>query len=303
MNRVRVLAHAKINLGLEVLGRRPDGYHEVRTVMQSVSLADELVMRHADSLTLQCDDPDLEVESNLVLRAAHALRDAAAMATGGRGVLPGATMMLRKRIPVASGLGGASADAAAALVGLAALWQLRLSTAELLPLASELGADVPFFLIGGTVLATGRGDVVHTLPDIPPTWLVILVPPHSISAKTAVAYQQLTAAHWSRGLRTAQLAEAISSGQPLRDDLLLNSFEAVADELFPGLSSYRDAMLRAGCHATHLSGAGPAIYGLFHSEAAAGVVAERLVRDGHSPFLVRTLQGHEARPRPVLDDD
>ncbi|MHB0869347.1 MAG: 4-(cytidine 5'-diphospho)-2-C-methyl-D-erythritol kinase [Chloroflexota bacterium] len=293
MKAIRVATYAKVNLSLEVLGKRPDGFHEVSTVMQSISLADDLEMERADSLSLICRPPSLEGEDNLVLRAARALRQLHEDA-------PGARILLEKGIPVAGGLGGASCDAAAALVGLARLWGLEPPAERLRELAARLGSDVPFFLSGGTALAGGRGERIDPLPDAAPRSLVLLVPSHSLAAKTAELYRRLTPDSWSDGERTARLARAIADGNPLEDGLLGNSFEGVADGVFPGLADLRRAMLEAGAPAVHLSGSGPALFALLPDDAAAGEVARRLRSSGHRPLLARTLAAEEARPRPVV---
>ena len=159
---LRIPAFAKINLSLEVIGRRDDGYHDVATILQTIDLADELALEPANTLSVTCDDPGLAGESNIVWRAATNLASRA-------GILPRARIHITKRIPVAAGLGGGSADAAAALLGLNRMWELNLATPELHQVAATLGSDVPFLLTGGTALATGRGDVLHPLPPLPET--------------------------------------------------------------------------------------------------------------------------------------
>jgi len=151
-------ASAKVNLALEVLGKRADGYHEIATVLQAVDLFDRIAVETADSLSLHTDDPDLPTdEGNLVMRAARLLQKAAGIETGAR-------IRLQKRIPVAAGLGGGSSDAAATLWGLSRLWKLRWPTARLQELAVELGMDVPFFLGAGRAVARGRGEQLAPLP-------------------------------------------------------------------------------------------------------------------------------------------
>ena len=158
---MEVLAFAKLNLTLEVLGRRGDGYHEVRTILQTVDLADQLEIRPYPSLRVECDDPALNGEANLAWRAAKALARS-------RSIQPRASIFIQKRIPVGMGLGGGSSDAAAALIALNQLWGLSLGAEELAQVAAELGSDVPFFLWGGTALAEGRGERVKPLPPLPP---------------------------------------------------------------------------------------------------------------------------------------
>ncbi|MFI5268953.1 MAG: 4-(cytidine 5'-diphospho)-2-C-methyl-D-erythritol kinase, partial [Chloroflexota bacterium] len=170
------LACAKINLTLEVTGKRPDGYHELISLMQTVSLADELSLEPAEDLSLDCDVPELAGDNNLVLRAARLL------GRGGR-------FVLRKRIPAAGGLGGGSSDAAVALRLLDAAYHLRLSPEHLMEAATHLGSDVPFFLHAGTVLVKGRGELVQPLPDLRERWLVLLNP--GVPLSTARVFQDL----------------------------------------------------------------------------------------------------------------
>ncbi len=291
MKRIRVTAYGKVNLSLELLGKRPDGFHELRTVMQSISLSDRLVMEEADDLSLECEQVTLTGEDNLVLKAARALQEASGIARGAR-------ITLAKGIPVAGGLGGASADAATALVALSQLWGLELLEVDLKSLAARLGSDVLFFLSAGTALAGGRGEIVDPLPDLPTLWLVLLVPSHSLQAKTAELYRRVMPDCFSSGERTSRLAMAIREGRPVGEDLLTNSFELVADQLFTSLPEYRRAMQEAGAKGVHLSGAGPALFALFETETGAAAVADRLQRAGYHPLMARTLRADEAIPRP-----
>jgi 4-diphosphocytidyl-2-C-methyl-D-erythritol kinase len=277
-----VPAYAKVNLSLELLGKRDDGFHEILTIMQSISLRDELEVEEAREISLQCDLPGLEGEGNLVLRAARALQAAADISRGAR-------IRLWKGIPMASGLGGASADAACALVALARLWGLDGSGPKLGEIAGSLGSDVPFFLSGGTALACGRGEQLESLPSPPERWLVLLVPPHSLQTKTAELYRRIRPEHWSFGDRTGQLASCLRAGLPLDDSLLGNSFEAVADQAFPSLPSYREAMLAEGSSPVHLSGAGPTIFCLVENRRAADGIAARLRSRGLNPLVAHTI--------------
>jgi 4-diphosphocytidyl-2-C-methyl-D-erythritol kinase len=289
---VRVTAYAKVNLSLEVLGKRSDGFHEIRSVMQSISLADELVIEECGRLTLECDVAELSGDDNLVTRAARLLSKNVGREAAAR-------LRLSKGIPVASGLGGASADAAAALVGLARLWDIEISHGQMSALAASLGSDVPFFLNGGTALIRGRGEVVESLPDAPSFWLVLVVPEHSLAGKTAALYSRLTSKNWSTGQRTEEMARAISRGLALPLQMAGNVFEDVAEEIFPGLRLIHESMSDAGCAAVHLSGAGPALFSLFESESAAATVAHRLESIGLLPRVARTLTSHESHLQPI----
>ena len=192
--------YAKINLTLEIIGKRPDGFHDLASLVHTVSLADELRIAPADGLRTRVEGLDIDPSTNLVTRAAQLL--AAASRTP-----PGAEISLVKRIPAAAGLGGGSSDAAATLVGLNALWGARLTTRALQVLAAELGSDVPFFVRGGAALMRGRGDRLEVLPPRTGQWLVLLVPPHAIADKTRRLYAALEPADFSDGDPTLRAAD------------------------------------------------------------------------------------------------
>ncbi|MDO8611560.1 MAG: 4-(cytidine 5'-diphospho)-2-C-methyl-D-erythritol kinase [Dehalococcoidia bacterium] len=279
---MRLYAPAKINWTLEVLGR-PDhyrGYHEVRTVLQAIDLCDELEIEPADELRLEVEGPHEASEDDLVLRAA-ALLDGG----GGRG----ARIRLTPRIPVAAGLGGGSSDAAAALRGLNSLWGANRSAQELAELAGRLGSDVPFFVTLGTALAEGRGERVSPLPDVSPTWLVLLVPPIVEMDKTKRMYAALTPADFTDGSRAEAFLDVLGDDAPPDDADLCNAFERAAYEMFAGLAGYREAMLEAGASAVHLAGSGPALFALGPSEEAAREVLVRLRPSGGETLVVATL--------------
>src|SRR5215468_2228913 len=188
-------AAAKINLTLEVLGRRTDGYHEIVTVMQTVDLSDRLVVEDADVLELRTTASDVPTDgTNLALRAAAALRDGAEVSRGAR-------ITLEKRIPVAAGLGGGSADAAAVLVGLNRLWGLRWSSARLAEVAVTLGMDVPFFLYGGVALGTGRGERLRRVGAAPAAQLL---PNRGVAVSASEAYRRVTPARYTDGTRCGE---------------------------------------------------------------------------------------------------
>jgi 4-diphosphocytidyl-2-C-methyl-D-erythritol kinase len=255
------LAPAKLNLSLEVLGRRADGYHDLATLFQTVGLADELYLAPADQLSLECDRAELAGDDNLALRAARALRDHL-------GTEAGARLTLRKRIPVAAGLGGGSSDAAATIRGLVRLWGAEVGRDELLGLARGLGADVPFLLWGGTALATGVGDELSWLPDPPERFAVLYTPASGPADKTARAYRALPRAAWSDGAATrAVAADPAADLAPAP-----NAFESVATGLYPDLEAARRRMLAAGAPWARLTGAGPTLFAIMPSEAAAHAV-------------------------------
>jgi len=267
-------ANAKLNLTLEVLGRRPDGYHQIRSVFQEIALADKLVLHPAAELSLECSVPGLAGESNLVMRAARALAEATGCTFGVR-------IVLEKRIPEAGGLGGGSSDAAAALRGLDALWRLGMPKERLLALAARLGSDVPFFLVGGTALASGRGELLQPLPPLPQTWYVLLFPPHQeVAGKTGRLYSLLNKGHYTDGAATRRLADALAEGR-FDSSLLYNVFESVTSRVFAGIEAQMQALRDAGAERVHLAGSGPTLYGVVRNKEHGEEAARRLEARGH----------------------
>lgn len=278
-------AHAKINLTLDILGKRPDGYHEIAGIFQTIDLADELSFEEWPELRLECDVRSLRTEDNLVMKAARLLRKRCASR--------GALIRLRKRIPLASGLGGGSSDAAATLKGLAQLWALDLPEQEVAEMARQLGSDVPFFLEGGTALVTGRGETITMLPPVADCSVVLLKPPFDIQEKTRRLYGALDAADFTNGERTTKLKKLIQERREINDELLGNCFEVKASLVFSGLEKYKDAFLSAGASSVHLTGAGPTLYSVFSAHSAAESVHHKLISAGMDAYLSKTAQTKE----------
>jgi len=276
--RLRLMAPAKINWTLEVLGRRSDGFHKVKTILQTIDLFDTLELEAAAEVTLEAAGEGLPPpEENLTMRAARRLQKR----TGYSG---GARMRLTKTIPVAAGLGGGSSDAAAALRGLDRLWGLALPHERLAKIAAEVGSDVPFFLRGGTALAEARGERVTPLPDAPRTAILVVVPALSIPQKTQRMYSLLNLKDHSDGAVSDRLADALRQGRPLKESDLYDVFGSLAFQAFPELQTCRQALVQAGAGAVHLAGSGPALFVLLRDEeqrerlarAAAGAGARAL---------------------------
>ncbi len=277
---VQVRAPAKINLCLEVLGRRPDGYHEVATVLHTICLTDELSFAPADALSLDCQPEVGSAEDNLALRAARLLKEAT-------GCQKGAAITLRKHIPAAAGLGGGSSDAAATLKALDKLWGLGLSREGLVELAARLGSDVPFFLDGGCALAQGRGEMLTPLLTLQGWWAVLLCPPLALEGKTGRLYGMLTPEDYDDRTATEGLVLKIQRGTAAAEEFALagNTFERVADVAFPGLADYRQAFLGAGAPFVRLSGSGPTLFTLTQGFEHGGRMGEALRRKGYTAFL------------------
>jgi len=284
-------AYAKINLSLEVLGRRRDGYHDLVTILQTVDLYDTLSFEPADKITLTCNVPGLDTADNLVLRAARLLQRAT-------GQTAGAAIRLEKGIPIAAGLGGGSSDAATTLVALSRLWGLHMSEANLHNLAAALGSDVPFFLVGGTCLAQGRGEMLTPLPALPEHWVVLVRPALEIPDKTALMYDRITQREYTSGSVTRHMARSIQDGRPLEIGLIFNTFEWVAFRLFDHIDAVRQQVVDAGADHVRLCGAGPSLYALYarEQEEEARSLSERLRGEGLEVYLTRTVQVHPEAP-------
>jgi len=286
-------AYAKINLTLEVLSKLPDGYHEVASVLQTVSLADTLIFEPGERLDFRCDVLNLQSHDNLVLKAAKLLREAT-------GCTNGAVIQLTKRIPIAAGLGSGSTDAAATLVGLNQLWKLNLSRERLVGLASKLGSDVAFFLYGGTALAKGRGEQITPLPPAPELRLVLLQPAlEPVPNKTAQLYSRLNSSHYTYGQHTQKLFTHLNHGGNVDDSFLFNVFEQVVFDFFPKLAGYRSSLLKAGARSVHLAGSGPALFTLVPDKARGEAILKRLENEGQKAYLVHTVN---AAPSAVRGD-
>jgi 4-diphosphocytidyl-2-C-methyl-D-erythritol kinase len=290
MKLVLVPAYAKVNLRLDVLGRRADGYHELRTIFQAISLHDTLVLE-----TKREPGIDLRIagnsqlagepgQDNLVHRAIEEL---------GReiGLQQGVHAVLTKRIPVGRGLGGGSSDAAAALVGLLRLTGKRIAAARLLEIASGLGADVPFFLHGGRALGIGRGDEIYPLPDVVRRQ-VLVISPHEISVPTKDAYQWLSQ-ELTNGEDPTKLMRFCALCWSPQGGALSNDFEAAVFPRYSRLAAIKRELLQQGAAEASLAGSGSAVFGVYQHPAKARRAARAFPKD--QVFLCSTLSRAEYR--------
>jgi len=283
-NSICLRAFAKINLGLRILAKRSDGYHEIRTIYQTIALHDRLELSLAnreEEIQLQCDDPQIPSgNKNLVYRACELWR----RATGYRG---GVRARLAKSIPTGSGLGGASSDAAATLEGLERLSGEPLPLSRRFALAAELGSDVPLFLLGGRALGCGRGEVVFPLSDLPARKCLVVFPGFSIS--TQEAYQQAGSRLTTQGKPRSIKDVGAWPQFPLLDwGPAENDFERVVFARWPELARLKRQLIRAGAEIASLTGSGSAVYAIF---ASAGQLARasKLIPKGWLVFRSRTL--------------
>jgi 4-diphosphocytidyl-2-C-methyl-D-erythritol kinase len=287
MRSVRLPAFAKINLCLHVLGRRADGYHELRTIFQAVSLHDTLAIslqrRRGVELVVSGDVPGVPSDrTNLVYRAVQALRRELRVRSGVR-------VELQKQIPVGRGLGGGSSDAAAALLGMLRLTGKKLPAARLMKLAASLGADVPFFLFGGRALGVGRGDEIHPLAD-GPRRAVVVVSPRKIAVSTRQAYGWVSRQLTKRGQAPKLWSFCALCRSPQRAGAS-NDFEAVVFRRHRRLARIKRELLRRGAAEASLAGSGSAVFAMFRSPAQARRAAQGFPKD--QVFVCNTLSRGE----------
>jgi 4-diphosphocytidyl-2-C-methyl-D-erythritol kinase len=274
-----ILSFAKVNLSLRILGKLPDNYHEIQTVLQTVSLHDRLnlIKTSGAKIVFSCDDPSIPVDDrNLVVKAAEALREKFRVTSS-------CEIHLVKRIPVQAGLGGGSSNAAVTLLGLTRLWSLPATNDDLLELAGTLGADVPFFIEGGCALATGIGTELTPLPDLPQQQILIVAP--SVTVSTATAYQALKAPALTTSESVSRLAisraQAIfsDSKQWVLCDHLENDFERVIFDIEPEIRRVKEALIQAGARCALLAGSGSSVFGIFDSNEVLRNAAQALQQE------------------------
>jgi len=277
------LAPAKLNLTLEVVGKRDDGYHEIRSVVQTIGLCDRLLFQTSRQTEYSSNMPEWVPQQSLVPRAVDLVREAT-------GCNLGVEIQVEKYIPLMSGLGGDSSDASAVLRGLNRLWELNLPQEKLRELASRLGSDVTLFLHGGTVLMEGRGEKVAPLPPLSTRWVVLVLPevPRE-PGKTGRAYASLQEADYTDGRATERLVETLKTGRDFTPSLLFNAFERSAYAGSPELVASRERMPSAGAGNVHLAGSGPAQFCLLKERTEAEGLHDGLGRQGMEVYLTETL--------------
>lgn len=276
-------AYAKINLTFEVVGKREDGYHEIASVMQAISLCDVLTFELQESIYLMSNIPELVSPNNLVFRAAMLMQNLA-------GCDYGVAVFLDKGIPLASGLGGGSSDAAVTIQALSELWELNLAPAKLRAVAASLGSDVSFFCSGSTTaLVQGRGDRVVGLPTLSKTWIVLVVPPINVADKTRKMYARLDSSKFTGGQYSERVAELIGHGENVVCEFCYNAFDDIAFSFFPGLDHYRHRFLNAGASEVHVAGAGPVLFAIVDDRASGEKICENLKRERLESYLAETL--------------
>ena len=291
-----VRAHAKVNLDLRVLGVRADGYHELRTVFQGIELHDTLLCSERPGpFTLKCRTPGVPLdERNLIWRAAAALWTA----RGRAGAPSDAVIRIDKQIPLEAGLGGGSSDAAAALLALGRLWG-GAPVSLLREVGAPIGADVPFFLSGGTALGLGRGEEIYPLVDLPPHYVVIVRPPFGVSTAEAYGWYDEDRASGQRDENRE--FQQLPVPWPSRAAQMVNDLEPPVIRRHQEIAALKAQLRDLGATAAAMSGSGSAVFGLFRSRAAAIKAVKPLSRNGARAVVTRTLSRaeHERRSRAV----
>jgi 4-diphosphocytidyl-2-C-methyl-D-erythritol kinase len=293
---IRIRAHAKINLDLRVLGTRADGFHELRTVLQAISLHDTItIVPREGPFAIECATAGVPLDrSNLVWKAAQALWRAVRR----DGEVRDVAIHLDKRIPLRAGLGGGSGNAAATVIALARAWGLNVRPPQLADVAAALGSDVPFFLSGGTALGLGRGEEIYPLADLPRHWIVLLIPGFGVS--TVDAY------NWydherdvDRGV--VRVPQHVPGPWPSRAAQMINDLEPPIARRHPEIDQMKAALRRAGALAAAMSGSGSAVFGLFQRGADARAAVEKLALSGWKVLLTESLGRVEyaRRSRPT----
>ena len=269
---MKVRAYAKINLGLHVLAKRSDGYHNIETVFRQIDLYDEIEMvQNGQGTQFSCNRPELANDNtNLCLRAAHLLRDLT-------GCHMGVEMKLTKRIPIGAGLGGGSSDAAATLKGLTRLWSLDISPEELQTISESLGSDVPFFFTGQTAHATGRGEILESVVLPLPYSILVATPPIHVS--TAWAYSSLKLAESRKGPSLKDLLTGSTRDLKSLRSGLTNDFEETVFQKYPEIQKLKEKILSGGAELALMSGSGSSVFGLFSTAEKARALASSLSTD------------------------
>jgi 4-diphosphocytidyl-2-C-methyl-D-erythritol kinase len=278
-------AFAKINLSLEIVGKRTDGFHEIVSVTQLISLADTVEVSAAETLSVESEPPLTDGADNIAGRAACALAESV-------GRIPAVRVRIAKQIPVAAGLGGGSSNAAATLRLMDRLWHSQQGPGRLAQIGAALGSDVPLFLGGGTSLIQGRGERVERLPSPQPFWIVLVCPALAPAEKTRSLYQALGPADFGTAETTRSLAEAIRRRASIVDVPLFNSFDTAASRVYPDFPELRRSVTLAFGRPAHLTGAGPSLFAMFASAAGARRAADRARTLGHRTVVARSVARH-----------
>lgn len=283
MAEIRVLAPAKINLSLDILGKLPDGYHEIKTVYQEISMADAIILRDYEEGEGRLFVNNLEIpyKDNLALIAYNVLTEELDHHKG-------LDIIMAKKIPLGAGLGGGSSDAAAVLLGLNELWDLNLSQDQLKDISAKLGMDVPFFIMGGTALGKNKGEEISQIESNLKAWVLVVVPPFQINTKRA--YELSDGERMGKNIKlTNKLIKKLTSDKISPSEIeeyLHNDFEQFIYRRYPKVNLLKGDMIRAGASQSHLSGSGSAMFSLFSTKKEAEEIGKKL-EDKYQVFICK----------------
>ena len=283
-NLLAAKSFGKINITLEVIGRFPDGYHQIVSVMQAIELCDTMSFKLSfnQHINFICDMPVIQNDDNLVLKAARLLKEYSEHPYG-------ADIHLEKIIPVSSGLGGGSSNAAVTLLSLNQLWDLNLNQDTLTMLAKKIGSDVAFFLNGPSCIAEQKGDKITQIKSVQPTNMVLVVPKIDLQEKTKNMYNLISMKDYTDGKLSFKTAKLIESGQLPTHYPMYNIFKKVAMESFPEISLAEKAMIESGASQVQLSGSGPSLFTFTKSTNESKRISEKLAALGYNPIISKTL--------------
>tara|TARA_Y100000588_G_scaffold77869_1_gene81252 strand:- start:762 stop:1628 length:867 start_codon:yes stop_codon:yes gene_type:complete len=273
---------AKINITLEIIGKRSDGYHDIASVMQTIDLSDELTFSYADRITLRSNLKSMENNDNLIVKAARALRKL----TGYTG---GADIFLKKNIPLSSGMGGGSSNAACTLLSLNSLWGLNLGLADLFKIADHIGSDVSFFLTSAPALVKGKGNIVELINGFPRLYVLTVTPSLDMINKTSLLYSYVTADMFTNGDLSRAVANRIGQNLPLDGHDTWNVFAELYNGFSQEVVSYKEKMMDCGAEWTQMTGSGPSLYTFSEDKDFVVKIMSKLVKLGIRCNLSSTI--------------
>lgn len=290
IQRLTLPSFAKINLHLQVVGRRTDGYHDLCTVFQTISLHDDISFVPGDDIAMSCGDRSIPTDKrNLIVRAAVMLQER-------YGVKCGATICLEKRIPAPGGLGGGSSNAAVVLLALRKLWGLDVNIAELHTIAEELGSDVPFFLYGGTALGLGRGETVEPIPEFREEYMLVVSPNVAVATRDAFKRLQLPALTKQESKRRLQICRLELESADFKYTAFKNDFETTVFAAYPEVERVKNTVLDLGADRAMLSGSGGSVFAVFDREETRQAALKALDNEVNwRKFAVATMSRDEYR--------
>lgn len=280
-----IRAPAKVNLRLEILGKRDDGYHEILSLIQPVSLFDEVkisTMEGRKKITVRCSDPSVPSDdANIAFKAAELLMKRC-------GISLNVNIEIEKKIPIAAGLGGGSSDAAATISGLVELLKLDWSEVEKMEIASEIGADVPFFLLGSPAIAKGRGELLEKVQWLPPLFYVLIYPGFGVSTRWAYSFIDLSSVNRTSSFNPEK-AKNLASLRP--EMLLQNDLEGAVAARYPVINYMKDLLMEAGARGASMTGSGSSVFGLFTSEIIARQAADNIQQQAPAQWKIYLVKG------------